>query len=429
MAVKDKRPDEYFDKLEVMTPAERCRYQNDKLAATIANAYRNAPAVRALLDGAGVKPEEIKTVKDLEKLPITRKTDLIQMQQDSPPYGGLLAIPPAEVERVFLSPGPVYEPIQHSGIQWFAKSFWAAGFRPGDLVVNTFTYHMSPAGILFHEAIKDCGATAIPMGVGHTDILVKTMLDLKVSGFVGTPSYLMAVIQQAETMGYNFNKDFCVSKAWFTGEMLAPSIRQTLETQYGIDTSQAYAVTEPGGAIAYECYRQDGMHFMDEYILEVVDPANGKQLPPGEVGEVVVTPIHNSTWGLIRFGTGDLSAYTNASCACGRTAYRLTGIVGRASDAVKVRGMFVIARQAVELFNSFDQLARYQLVVGRQQHRDQVTLKLELKDAAADKDSLTRAIAEKFQDGCRIKIDRFEFLDAGSIAEDAECIVDERRWE
>jgi phenylacetate-CoA ligase len=421
--------DEYFDELETMTPAAREKYQNAKLAGTIKNAYKNAPAIKELLDRAGVKPSQIKVVGDLERLPITRKTDLIEMQKARPPYGGLLAIPPADVERIFLSPGPVYEPIQHSGIKWFAKSFWAAGFRKGDTVVNTFTYHMSPAGILFHEAIRDCGATAIPMGTGHTEIQIKTILDLKITGFVGTPSFLMTVIKQAEDMGYDFRSDSSIKNAWFTGEMLAPSIRETLENDYGIDTRQAYAVTEPGGAIAYECYCKNGMHFMDEYILEIVDPETGRQLPPGETGEIVVTPIHNYTWGLIRFGTGDLSSYIVEACPCGRTAHRLTGIIGRASDAVKVRGMFVITRQAEGVLSGFDEVARYQLVVERRQHRDEIILLLELKDTGADKNKLCDVINVKFQDTCRLKIDKIEFVAGGTIPEDRETIEDRRSWE
>jgi len=428
MAVKQKRQDEYFDKLEVMTADERVKYQNKRLAETVENAYQNAPAVRDLLDGAGVKPSDIKTVEDLEKLPVTRKTDLIEMQKAKPPYGGLLAIPPQDVERVFLSPGPVYEPIQHSGIKWFAKSFWAAGFRRGDLVVNTFTYHMSPAGILFHEAIRDCGATAIPMGTGHTEILVKTMYDLGVSGFVGTPSFLMAVIKQAEEAGYDFKKDFKIKKAWFTGEMLSPSIRQTLEKDYNIDTRQAYAVTEPGGAIAYECYRQDGMHFMDEYIIEIVDPSSGKQLEPGKVGEIVVTPVHNSTWGLIRFGTGDLSAYTAEACSCGRTAHRLTGIIGRADDAVKVRGMFVVAKQAQKVFADFKQVSRFQIVVSRQAQRDEMAFCIELADENVDRDSLAEEINKRFQSICLLRADKIDFVPASTIAEDAKVISDQRSW-
>ena len=425
MAVKK---DEYFDKLEVMTAEERRAYQDKALAQTIDNAYKKAPAARELLDNSGVKPSQIKTVKDLEKLPVTRKTELIEMQKNKPPYGGLSTIPLQEVERVFLSPGPVYEPIQHSGIKWFAKSFWATGFRKGDLVINTFTYHMSPAGILFHEAIRDCGATAIPMGTGHTEILIKTMLDLKVNGFVGTPSFLMTVIKQAEEAGYDFYRDFKVKKAWFTGEMLSPSIRNTLEENYKIDTRQAYAVTEPGGAIAYECSLKDGMHYMDEYIIEIVDPETGKQLEPGQVGEIVVTPVHNKTWGLIRFGTGDLSAYKTEICSCGRTADKLTGIVGRASDAVKVRGMFVVAKQAERVFAEFETVSRFQIIVDRKAQRDELLIKVELKDESIEKNALAEDINARFQSVCVVRADGIEFVTAGSIPPDCKAIADKRTW-
>lgn len=281
MAIKGK-PDEFFDELEIMPPEAREKYFNQKLSQTIDHAYRHAPAVREMLDKAGISPTQISTVKDLEKLPITRKTDLIEQQKANPPYGGFLTIPPEEVDRIFISPGPVYEPIQTASIKWFAKAFWAAGFRKGDVVINTFTYHMSPAGILFHEALRDCGATAIPMGTGNTEIQIKTMYDLKVTGFVGTPSFLMTLIKRAEEMGYNFRRDFALKRAWFTGEMLPPSLRRTFEEDYQIDTRQAYAVTETGGALAYECREKSGMHLMDEYVIEIVDPETGKQLGPGE---------------------------------------------------------------------------------------------------------------------------------------------------
>lgn len=429
MALKSKsKNDEYFDELEVMPPDDRQKYQSKMLAQAVEHAYRHAPAARDLLDKAGVKPSQIKTIKDLEKLPVTRKTDLIELQKAKPPYGGMLAIAEEDVERVFLSPGPVYEPIQHTGIKWFAKSFWAAGFRKGDIIVNTFTYHMSPAGILFHEAIRDCGATAIPMGTGHTEVQVRTMLDLGVNSFVGTPSFLMAVIKQAEEMGYDFKRDLKIKRAWFTGEMLSPSVRETLEKKYDIDTRQAYAVTEPGGAIAYECYRKDGMHFMDEYIIEIIDPASGKQLGLDEIGEIVVTPVHNKTWGLIRFGTGDLSSYTVEECSCGRTANKLSGIIGRASDAVKVRGMFVVARQAEKVFSDCSQVARFQIVVDRKEQRDEMTFRIELIDENIDKENLAEEINEKFQGTCLVRADEIEFVASGTIAEDSKSIVDKRTW-
>ncbi|MFC1964461.1 phenylacetate--CoA ligase family protein [Chloroflexota bacterium] len=428
MAITGKH-DEYLDELEIMPPETREKYLARKLSETVDNAYHHAPAVREMFDKAGVSPAQLRTVKDLERLPIIRKTDLIGLQKANPPYGGLLCIPPEDIDRIFISPGPVYEPIQHPGIKWFAKSFWAAGFRKGDVIINTFTYHMSPAGILFHEASRDCGASVIPMGTGNTEIQIQTMLDLKVTGFVGTPTFLMTVIKRAEEMGYDFRRDFALRRAWFTGEMLPASLRKTLEEDYRIATAQAYAVTEPGGAIAYECHQQSGMHFMDEYIIEIVDPETGKQLGPGEIGEIVVTPIHNKVWGLIRFGTSDMSSYITEPCPCGRTANRMMAIVGRTSDAVKVRGMFVVARQAEQAVLGFGQISRFQITVGRREHRDEMTLKTELKDEAVDKQRLAEDLNKRFQDVCRIKIDRIEFVEKGTIPEEHQSIVDERTWE
>ena len=428
MAIEDK-PDEFFDELEIMPPATREKYLNQRLAQTVDYAYRHAPVVKEIFDKARVSPAQIRAVRDLERLPITRKTDLIEFQKTNPPYGGFLAIPPEDVDRIFISPGPVYEPIQHAGIKWFAKSFWAAGFRKGDVVVNTFTYHMSPAGILFHEALRDCGATAVPMGIGNTEIQIQTMYDLKVTGFVGTPTFLMSIIKRAEDMSYNFRRDFALKRAWFTGEMLPPSLRKTFEEDYQIATAQAYAVTEPGGAIAYECRQKSGMHLMDEYIVEIVDPETGKQLGPGEIGEIVVTPIHNKAWGLIRFGTGDMSSYITEPCPCGRTSSRLTAIVGRTDDAVKVRGMFVVAKQAQQAVTSFEQVSRFQIVVERREHRDEMTLKVELKDETVDRGKLADDLNKRFQDICRIKIDSIEFVETGTIPEGEQKIVDERTWE
>lgn len=421
--------DEYFDELELMTPEVREKYLNNKLHQAVARAYRNASIARQILDNAGVKPARIKTVKDLEKLPITRKTDLIELQRVNPPYGGFLAIPTENVDRVFISPGPVYEPLHSKTIKWFAKSFWAAGFRKGDIVINTFTYHMSPAGILFHEGIRDCGATVVVTGTGNTDLQIQIMKDLKVTGFVGTPSFLMTVIKRAEEMGYDFRRDLTVKRAWFTGEPLSTLVRKTLEDDYKITTSQAYAVTEPGGAIAYECHQKSGMHFMDEYILEIVNPETGKQLGPGEIGEIVVTPVHNRAWGLVRFGTGDMSSYVMEPCPCGRTASRLTGIVGRTSDAIKVRGMFVVARQAEQVILGFESVAKYQLEVNRKEQRDEMKLRLELKGEDVDKNILADDLNTRFQNICRVKIDRIEFVPTGTITDELQGIKDEREWE
>ncbi len=422
------RQGEYYDELEVMPAEVREEYLNRRLRRAVSHAYRHAPAAREIFDRAGVKPSQIRTVKDLVKLPITRKADLIELQRANPPYGGFLTIPPDNVDRVFISPGPVYEPLHSGAIKWFARSFYAAGFRKGDIVINTFTYHMSPAGILFHEALRNCGATVVVTGTGNTDTQIQTMYDLKVTGFVGTPSFLMAIIKRTEEMGHNFRRDFTVKRAWFTGEMLPELLRKTLENDYQIATAQAYAVTEPGGAIAYECHRKSGMHFMDEYIIEIVDPETGKQLGPGEIGEIVVTPVHNKAWGLIRFGTGDMSSYITEPCPCGRTANRLAGIVGRTGDAVKVRGMFVVTKQAEQTILSFEPISRFQIVVSRKGQRDEMTLKVELKNKDIDRERLAGDLNARFQNVCRVKIDRIEFVGMGSIPEGHQKIVDERSW-
>ena len=419
-------PDEYFDHLETISASEREDYQNRRLASHIERVYRLAPAVKKLFDGAGLQPSDVTTIQDLEKLPITRKPDLIEMQKASLPYGGVSAIPVEDVERVFVSPGPIYE-IQPPDVKWFARTYWAAGFRKGDVVINTFTYHLSPAGILFHEGLRHCGATVVVAGTGNTDLQIQVMRDLKVTGFVGTPSYLMTVLKRIDDMNLDLKKDFCIRKAWFTGEMLAPSLRVTFQNDYDIDTYQAYAVTEPGGCIAYECREKNGMHLMEEYVTEIVDPDTGKQVGPGEIGELVTTQLQNPDWGLLRFGTGDLTSYTDESCPCGRTSRRMTAIAGRAGDAVKVRGMFIVAKQAEQAIKASGDISRYQLIVGREKHRDTLVLRLEAGKGVSIDPALLDNIGQAFQDSCRIKIDRIEFTE--SIPEEEQGINDMRKWE
>ncbi|MGI2335514.1 MAG: phenylacetate--CoA ligase family protein [Dehalogenimonas sp.] len=418
---------QHYDKLESMKPEDRIEYLDNRLKKAIARAYRGAPAARKIMKSAGVKPSAINCVADLEKLPITRKPDLIDAQQNALPYGGYYIGKPEGIERIFVSPGPVYEPLHSTKIEWFTRSFWAAGFRKRDIVINTFTYHLSPAGTLFGEALRHCGATVVVAGAGNTDVHIRTMKELRCNGFVGTPSYLMTLIKKVEETG-NFKKDLNLKKAWFTGEMLSPSIRRILENDYGIDTYQAYAVTEPGGALAYECEAKSGLHLMDDYIIEIADPATGKQLAAGEVGEVVVTPLHNPHWGLLRFGTGDLSKLIVDKCPCGRTAPKLVGLLGRSGEAVKVRGMFVVPKQVQEMLASFKEAGRFQLVVRRDGNRDHLTLRLEM--SGHDKiTTLKQPIAQAFHNTCVVKLDELELLTPGNISEDAKSVIDERKWD
>jgi phenylacetate-CoA ligase len=420
---------EYFDALETMSAESREKYLAGNLKRTLSHAYRYSTTARKIFSQAGVVPGDIRNFADLQKLPISRKTDVIEWQKRDPPYGGLLTISLEKIERVFISPGPIYEPQQTAKVEWFGKALFAAGFRKGDVVINSFTYHMSPAGILMHEGLRRCGASVIPAGIGNTDIQIQAMRDLKATGYIGTPSFLHTLIKRIEEMGLSLNRDFALKRAWFTGEMLSPTLRTLFESDYGLDTAQAYAVTEPGGAIAYECSLHNGMHLMDDYVIEIVDPTNGKQLNPGEVGEIVVTPIHNPIWGLIRFGTGDLSSFLPGGCDCGRTAKRLSGILGRAGDAVKVRGMFIVGKQAEQIIAGLPEIAKFQLVIFREAERDGIILKVELKTGnEGGKPNLLVKLSKQFQDICRVKLDKIELLSPGSLPENCQKLSDQRVW-
>jgi phenylacetate-CoA ligase len=323
MVLKSTRKDIYFDDLEERPVNARHIYLERKLRASISHAYKYAPAAKEMMDKARVKPRDIHSMKSLVRLPIIRRNDLVERQKAQPPYGGFLAIKPEVVERVFIAPGPFYLPPHSAKIEWFARALWAAGFRKSDIVINAFDYNHGTEGMLAHEGLRQCGATVIPAGENNPEAQLPVIRDLKVNGFVGRPSMMMSLITKAEEMGLDFRNSFNLERAWFTGEMLLPEDRKKLEENYGIDTRQAYTVPEAGGAITYECPQKAGFHMSDDYVVEIVDPATGNQLKPGEVGEIVVTPIDNKVWGLIRFGTGAMASYTTERCSCGRTAHRL----------------------------------------------------------------------------------------------------------
>lgn len=424
MAIKKS---EHYDKWETMSVEARENYLDSRLRLQIRHIYDNSPAARSILNEAGVKPDDINTVEDLYRMPIIRKEDLIRLQEEKPPYGGFVADTEENIERVFISPGPIYE-IQSTSIEWFTRALWAAGFRKGDIVVNTFTYHLSPAGLLMHEGLRGCGATVVVTGVGNTETQLRAMKHLKVNGFLGTPSFLMALIKKAEENGDDFKKDYNLNKAWFTGEPLAASVRKILESDYGIDTYQGYAVTEPGGVIAYECSQKNGYHLMDDYAIEIVDPSSGKMVEVGEVGEIVVTPVHNKAWGLVRFGTGDLSSLDISQCLCGRSSPRLTGILGRTGDAVKVRGMFIVPREVDEIIKTFGEISNYQIKVSRIEQKDIAEMVISLK-SKADEKSITGAVMRDFQSRCRLKLDSVNIVPENYFKPGYRKFEDMRIWD
>ena len=422
MEKKESRPSP--QELERMTPKERQKYLEGRMGEIVAYAYERAPAVKERFEKAGVKLSDIRTVKDLEKIPMLRKDDLIALQKANPPFGGYLAVPMDSLERIYQSPGPIYDPQRKRGFGMGAGM--GPDFGKGQLVMNTWSYHITPAGLGVDQALRNLGFTVVPTGTGNTELQVQIMHDLKVHGFVGTPSFLKIIIDKAEEMGYDFKKDFNLKWAMVGGEMGGEPLRKLFQEKYGIFCmgGDSYATADIG-TIATGCDKQSGMHITTDAIVEIVDPATGKQLGPGEVGEVVVTPF-DEVYPLIRFGTGDLSTFVDEPCGCGRTTPRLPKIMGRSGDAVRVRGMFVHPKQTDEAISRFPEISQYQLVVTRPGHRDEMVLKVELADEAADKEKLKSALDKNFRDICKVRFDRMEFVAKGTIPEGAKRIVDER---
>jgi len=412
--------------LERMSAKDRQKHLEDRMRGIIVYAYEKAPAVKERFDKAGVKPEDIRTIKDLEKVPMVRKDDLIALQKSNPPSGGYLAVPMDSLERIYQSPGPIYDPQRKRGFG--AGGGQGPGFGKGQIVMNTWSYHVTPAGLGVDQLLINMGFTVVPSGTGNTELQVQIMKDLKVNGFVGTPSFLKIIIDKAEEMGYNFKKDFNLKWAMVGGEMGGESLRKLFQEKYGILCigGDPYATADVG-TVATGCEKQNGMHITADAIVEIVDPATGKQLEPGEVGEIVVTPF-DEVYPLIRFGTGDLSTLVDEPCGCGRTTPRLPKIMGRSGEAVRVRGMFVHPKQTDEAIGRFQEIKKYQLVVSRPQDRDEMVLKVELADQAIDKEKLKNNLDKNFRDLCKVKFDRMDFVAAGSIPNDAKKIVDERKY-
>jgi phenylacetate-CoA ligase len=415
---------DYFDSKENMPLTEREDYYDRRLSEMIGLAYQKSKKVKDILDERGISPSEIKTVKDLEKLPVITREKLVDLEAAEPPFGGLCDAD-SEIDRIFTSPGPVYEPHLAENDPLWARAYHAAGFRKGDVALNAFSYHMVAAGLTFHGGLKSVGATVVPSGSSGTEVQIQLIRDLGVTGYTGTPSFLMAIIKKAEEIGYDFKNDFKLRRASFAAEPLEPSLREKFEKEYGIETYQMYGATEVGD-VAYECREKNGWHICEEVLVEIVDPATGKQLRPRELGEVVVTRFNNIFF-LFRFGTGDLSSIIDEPCPCGRTSYRLSGIAGRVGDAVKVRGLFIAPSQLKKISEQFDRV-KFQLVISRELHKDLLTVRLEEKGAAADRDELQNSFETFFREICTVKIDRIEFVEPVTLSEEDNLIVDQRTW-
>jgi phenylacetate-CoA ligase len=414
----------YYDAKEKMSLSKRQSYYNHNLAKMVRLGYRKASRVKKIFDERNIDPLKIKSVKDLEKLPVISREQLVSLEKEQPPYGGF-SDPHVMTDRIFTSPGPVYEPHLTERDPIWGRGYYAAGFRKGDVVLNAFSYHMVAAGLTFHSGLRRVGVTVIPSGASSTENQVQLIRDLGATGYTGTPSFLMAIIKKAEEMGYSFRNDFKLRRASFVAEPLQPSLREKFEKEYGIDTYQMYGATEVGD-VAYECQAKAGWHICEEVIVEIVDPATGKQVHPGELGEVVVTRL-NHLFFLFRFGTGDLSKAVEERCSCGRTSLRLAGISGRVGEATKVRGMFIAPSQMKAVSSRFNEL-RLQALVDREGFKDILTVRVEAEKEGSERTRVEREFESVFKEICTVKIDKLEFIEKGTLPEKDSLIVDRRTW-
>jgi phenylacetate-CoA ligase len=413
-----------FDKKESWTDEERKIKQDESLAGMAKLGYEKSARIKQIFDANRINPLNIKSREDLETLPVTSREKLVEMEIQQPPYAGL-DNPDVKIDRIFTSPGPVYEPHLSETDYLWARAYHAASIGPGDIALCAFSYHLVAAGLTFHSGLRKVGATVVPSGTSSSQIQVQLIKDLKVTAYVGTPSFLMSIINKAQEMGFDFRKDFQVKKACFAAEPLLPALRYSFENDYGIDTYQMYGATEVGD-VAYECSLKKGWHICEETIVEIVDPATGKKVPDGELGEIVVTRL-NDIFFLFRFGTGDLSRMLTAPCSCGRTSYRLAGIAGRVGDAAKVRGMFLAPSQLKMIQAQFNNLP-IQAIVSREGHEDILKLRIEMISPETGVGNWESEFKNYFKEICTVKIDLIEYVPAGTIKPEEKLIVDQRKW-
>lgn len=415
------------EQLETLPWKEKKRVMEDQLQQAVLFAFEEAPAMREKFKAAGMGPDDIRSLEDLQSLGITPKAQMRQLQQASPPFGGFLGVDPGTLRRIYSSPGAIFDPEGHQADYWRLQGvFFNTGFRPGDRVLNTFSYHLTPGGLMCDEALTGIGCTVVPGGVGNTDTQVQLMAELKLTGYVGVPSFLLALIERAEQNGRDFRREFHLEIAVTAGEMLTDASRSRLEGEYDLHVRQ-FLATADVGAIGYECGEKNGMHFADYRIIEVVDPETGKQLGPGQVGEVVVTLLENPVYPLIRFGTGDLSYYEETPCPCGRTSPRLMKLLGRVDQVTKVRGMFIHPSQVEEVIAAFPEIQIAQAVVGREQDRDTLTFRAVLAQPSKP-EGLATTIQETIRNLLKLRAD-VAFVSEEELQESEKRILDIRKWD
>jgi phenylacetate-CoA ligase len=407
--------------LEYQPYSDVLEHQVRKIRELMTGEWQKAPGFVKRLKEAGVTTDDLSTPEDIQKFPILNKSELPALQAADPPFGGLITVPVGELRRIYSSPGPIYDPDGHlpSYYRW-ERAFSAAGFREGDVILNCFAYHLTPAGAMFEEGGNNLGCAVIPAGIGNTEIQVSVAAHLEANAYVGLPSYLKVLLDKAQETG----SKLVIKKAFVIAEKLPETLRSEFQDVYGIQVRQGYGTAEVG-AIAYECEEAAGMHFDPSVMVEILHPDSREPVESGSPGEVVVT-VMNPVNTLLRFATGDLSAMDSELCPCGRKSPRLMGILGRVDQVTKVRGLFVHPGQLEQVLSSFKEIEKFRAVIVRERTMDDMTIEVESKQTLPmdTLEEITVRIRESLKLGTAVTQ-----VPEGTIPEDAPVIDDRRKWD
>jgi phenylacetate-CoA ligase len=408
----------YYDELEIRDSDLRECTHFTHLVETVTRA-KTAPGWARQLDGFA--PETVANRAGLARLPLLRKSDLPTLQRADPPFGGFNVTPPGKARRLMMSPGPIFEP-ECAATDGYgaARALFAAGFRPGDIVHNAFSYHLTPGAFILESGLRALGCAIIPGGVGNSDLQIEAIAQFRPSGYVGTPDFLKILLDgAARSAGDASANASSIKRALVSGAALPPTLRHELGAR-GVEVLQCYAIAEIG-VIAYETSAGDGMVVNEHVIVEIVRPGTGNPVADGEVGEVVVTSF-NPDYPMIRLATGDLSAVLAGPSPCGRTNMRINGWMGRADQSAKIKGMFVHPAQVAEIARTHRELGRLRMVVTRAGEQDVMTLMAECQPAP---EGLAAAVAATLQAVTRLR-GEVRLVEPGTLRNDGKVIADER---
>lgn len=404
----------HYDALETREQAAR----EADLFARLPGVLRSAMTAPAYADRLkGLDPATVTSRAGLAGLPVLRKSELPALHKASPPFGGFVAAAPGSFARLFTSPGPIFEPEGRQADPWRgARALFAAGFRPDDIVLNTFSYHLTPGGFIFDASARALGCAVIPAGPGNTEQQFELIEAYRPVGYSGTPDFLKILLDAAANSGRDVSS---IKRALVSGAAFPPSLQVEIKAR-GIDAYQAFGTADLG-LIAFETSARDGMVVNEDLIMEIVKPGTGDPVAPGDVGEIVVTSLDpHHPW--IRLALGDLTASLPGTSPCGRTNMRIKGWMGRADQTTKVKGMFVRPEQVAEIGNRHSALGRLRLVVTRQGEADAMTLKAE---TAAANDALREEIAGTLRAVTKLG-GEVELVRPGALPNDGKVIADER---